>query len=93
MQAREVLERLIAHRDLSSSEAQAIFDAIMSGSWTPAQIGALLVALRMKGERVEELVGATRALRAHMLRVEVGTEHLVDTCGTGGDARTNKKDK
>ncbi|MBU2783129.1 MAG: anthranilate phosphoribosyltransferase [Acidithiobacillus sp.] len=87
MQAREVLEGLIAHQDLSSSQAQAIFDEIMSGSWTPAQIGALLVALRMKGERVEELVGATRALRAHMLRVEVGTEHLVDTCGTGGDAR------
>jgi len=87
MQAREVLERLIAGQDLSSSESQSVFDALMSGDWTPAQIGALLVALRMKGERVEELVGATRALRAHMLRVEVATEHLVDTCGTGGDAR------
>jgi anthranilate phosphoribosyltransferase len=83
---REILEGIIAGQDLSARESEEIFSAIMRGEWTPAQLGALLMGLRMKGQRVEELVGATRALRAFMTRVTVATDHLVDTCGTGGDA-------
>ncbi|MEY2342304.1 anthranilate phosphoribosyltransferase [Acidithiobacillus sp. IBUN Pt1247-S3] len=83
---REILEGIVAGQDLSARESEAIFSAIMRGEWSPAQMGALLMGLRMKGQRVEELVGATRALRAFMTRVEVDGSHLVDTCGTGGDA-------
>ncbi|MGE0048934.1 MAG: anthranilate phosphoribosyltransferase [Acidithiobacillus sp.] len=83
---REILQGIIAGQDLSAREAEEAFAAIMRGEWTPAQLGALLMGLRMKGQRVEELVGATRALRAFMARVEVDGSHLVDTCGTGGDA-------
>ena len=86
MIARDVLEQIVAGQDLSCREAEIIFSGIMAGEWTPAQIGALLMGLRMKGQRVEELVGATRALRACMTRVVVSTDHLLDTCGTGGDA-------
>ncbi len=83
---RELLEAIIAHQDLSARETEEIFTQVMSGEWSPAQLGALLMGLRMKGERVEELVGATRALRSIMTRVRVADDHLVDTCGTGGDA-------
>lgn len=62
----------------------AVADAIMDGDATPAQIGALLSALRMKGETVDELVGIARAMRARMGRVEYAGP-VVDTCGTGGD--------
>ncbi len=63
---------------------RAVADAIMDGAATPAQIGALLTALRMKGETVDELVGTARAMRARMARVAT-TLAVVDTCGTGGD--------
>ncbi|MGE4531096.1 MAG: anthranilate phosphoribosyltransferase [Acidithiobacillus sp.] len=86
MIVRDILEQIAAGQDLSRNQAQDVFAAIMAGDWTPAQIGALLMGLRMKGQRVEELVGATLALRACMTRVHVATEHLLDTCGTGGDA-------
>ena len=86
MIVRDILEQIVAGQDLSRKETEAVFAAIMAGAWTPAQIGALLMGLRMKGQRVEELVGATQALRACMTRVEVSTDHLLDTCGTGGDA-------
>src|SRR3954471_16085096 len=66
----------------------SVVGAIRDGLATPAQIGALLVALRMKGETVDEVVGAATAMRAraHTLRVPAGV--VVDTCGTGGDGRS-----
>lgn len=82
-----MLNQIASRQDLSRQEAQKVFTAIMAGEATPAQIGALLMGLRMKGERVEELVGATLALRACVQGVQADTTHLVDTCGTGGDAR------
>ena len=58
----------------------------MRGEATPAQIGALLLGLRVKGETPEEVAGAARALRAAMVSVDAPMDHLVDTCGTGGGA-------
>src|SRR3954471_16174574 len=74
--------------ELSADEAAATMDRIMSGSVTPAQIGALVTALRMRGETVEEIAGFASAMRRHALRVNVDLSEgpLVDTCGTGGDA-------
>ncbi|HET7035753.1 MAG TPA: anthranilate phosphoribosyltransferase, partial [Thermomicrobiaceae bacterium] len=71
---------------LSRAEAAGAMDAIMSGAATGAQIGALMTALRMRGESDEEIAGFAEAMRGHALRVE--PRHagpVVDTCGTGGD--------
>jgi len=61
--------------------------ALIAGSATPAQIGGWLVALRMKGETVDEITGAVRAMRHHGTRIEPRSRVIVDTCGTGGDRR------
>ena len=84
---KEALGRLGDRRDLSADEMAAAVGAIMDGQATPAQIGGLLTALRLKGETVEEIVGAARAMRARMLRLpgEDQSGAAVDTCGTGGD--------
>src|SRR5256886_3607593 len=93
----EAVRTLIERRDLTRIEAAAAMDAIMSGAATNAQIAAFLVALRMKGETVEELIGFAQVMRQKAVRVRTrgdevagltGTdrEMLIDTCGTGGDA-------
>jgi len=83
---REAIGALVNQgRDLREEEAAAVMSEIMSGEATPAQIGAFLIALRMKGETVEEIAGMAHVMRQHALRVEVEGA-LVDTCGTGGDA-------
>src|SRR4051794_1713807 len=69
----------------ASAGADGDADAGREGKATPAQIAALLVALRMKGETVDEVVGAARAMRARALPVLAPEGVLVDTCGTGGD--------
>jgi anthranilate phosphoribosyltransferase len=79
-----VLARLAGGATLSEAEAEAAFDVIMSGEATPAQIGALLMAMRVRGETVAELTGAVRALRARMSAVDA-PEDAIDVCGTGGD--------
>ena len=79
-----LLAKVAAGGSLSESEAEAAFDIIMSGNATPSQMGAFLMALRVRGETVPEIVGAVRAMRAKMLRVEA-PEGSIDTCGTGGD--------
>ena len=81
------LERLTAKEDLSSAEALAAMRFILGGQASPPQIAAFLVALRMKGETVDELVGFARAMRQMAEPVDVGApgEPLLDTCGTGGD--------
>jgi anthranilate phosphoribosyltransferase len=73
---------------LVAEQAAAAMDQIMTGAVTPAQIGALLTALRMRGETVEEIAGFASAMRRHALRVDVdpGGGFVVDTCGTGGDS-------
>jgi anthranilate phosphoribosyltransferase len=72
-------------QDLSSDEAQAAMSAIMAGQATPAMIAAFLVAMRMKGETVDEVTAFARVMRAHVLPVKTSRRPLVDTCGTGGD--------
>jgi anthranilate phosphoribosyltransferase len=82
---RSALAKVIDRRDLSSDEMAAVVGQIMDGQATQAQIGGLLVAMRMKGETVDEIVGAARAMRARMVGVDFTCETMVDTCGTGGD--------
>ncbi len=93
----DAVRALVERRDLSRIEAAGAMDAIMSGAATNAQIAAFLVALRMKGETVEELIGFAQVMRQKVVRVRTrgdevagltGTdrEMLIDTCGTGGDA-------
>jgi anthranilate phosphoribosyltransferase len=80
---RAVTER----RDLSATEMTEVMRTVMTGGATAAQIGGFLVGLRMKGETVEEIAAAAQVMRELVSRVEVAGTHLVDTCGTGGDAR------
>ena len=75
---------LVAGRGLTRAEARDAFAVIMAGDATPAQIGALLIALRMRGESAEEIAGAAEAMRQCAVKVPVAVPHLVDTCGTGG---------
>ncbi len=73
-------------RDLSAQEMTSVMRTIMSGQATPAQIGGFLIGLRMKGETVDEIAAAVQVMRELAAPVEVDKTHLVDTCGTGGDA-------
>ena len=88
MTIREAIDAIVSHgRSLSEDEAAAVMRDIMSGDATPTQIGAFLVALRAKGETVDEITGMARVMREHSLAVPTaGLSGLVDTCGTGGDA-------
>ncbi len=79
-----VLARIAAGGRLGEAEAEAAFEVVMSGEASPAQIAALLMGLRVRGETVAELVGAARAMRARMQAVP-GVADAVDVCGTGGD--------
>ena len=86
MTIREAIHAIVdQQRDLSEEEAAAAMREIMAGEATPAQIGAFLIALRMKGETVEEIAGMARVMRENALHVEVEGA-LLDTCGTGGDS-------
>lgn len=85
MEIRESIARLVERRDLTAEEAEAVMGQIMRGEATPAQIGGFLVALRMKGETVEEITGVARAMRSHAVLVRTSRVSLADTCGTGGD--------
>ncbi len=77
--------RLAAGNDLKCAEMQSVMRLIMNGEATPAQIGGFLTALTIKGETVDEIVGAATIMRELAARVEVCTEKVVDSVGTGGD--------
>ena len=79
------LAELLEGRDLSREQAREVMDEIMRGEATQAQIGGVLVALRLKGETAEEIAGCAQAMRDHVLPVRPKRDDLVDTAGTGGD--------
>ena len=73
-------------QSLTLDQAEEAFGIIMSGDATPSQMGGFLMALRVRGETVDEILGAARTLRAKMLPIEAPAG-AIDTCGTGGDAK------
>ena len=85
MNIKQALNQLVSRIDLSTDEMIAVMREIMTGGATPAQIGGFLVALRMKGETIDEITGAASVMRELATPVEINLPYLVDTCGTGGD--------
>ncbi len=85
MDIKQALEAAINQQDLSTDEMTSVMRQIMMGDATPAQIGGFLVALRMKGESLDEIEGAAIVMRELATKVTVAGDFLVDTCGTGGD--------
>ena len=80
----DILHKLVDRQDLTRNEASDVMTALITGQATPGQIGALLVALRMKGETVAEVTGFVEAMRAQVVPVPTKQTSLLDTCGTGG---------
>jgi len=82
----QILNQLIDGQNLSFEVMQDVMHQVMSGALTPAQISALLIALRIKGESVDEIAAAASVMRELSTKVNVeASRHLIDTCGTGGD--------
>ena len=85
MQIQATLQNLLNKQDLDPSEMRAMMTAMMSGELTDAQIAGLLIALRCKGESVEEIAEAVSVMRELAQKVKIPGDHIIDTCGTGGD--------
>jgi anthranilate phosphoribosyltransferase len=87
MQIKEALAQLVEGRSLTQAEMAGVMRQIMTGETTPAQIGGFLVALKIKGESIDEIAGAVEVMRelATPVAIAPGRTPLVDTCGTGGD--------
>lgn len=90
MTIQEAIGQVVVGKDLPEQAMYEVMLAIMSGEATPAQIGAFITALRIKGETVEEIAGAVRVMREKATRIETGVDTaaggiVIDTCGTGGD--------
>lgn len=81
---RLAIASLVLSETLSRDEAEAVMGEVLDGNATPAQLAAVLMAMRMRGETVDELTGFVRAMRARVLAVPA-PEGTIDTCGTGGD--------
>jgi anthranilate phosphoribosyltransferase len=83
---KQALEHLLAGQDLSYADMLAVMQQVMGGELTPAQIAGLVIALRIKGESVDEITAAATVMRELSTKVEIANHtHLIDTCGTGGD--------
>ena len=96
---KNAIAKVVEGEDLTQAEMEEAMEEIMSGGATPAQIGSFITALRMKGESVDEIVGAARIMRAKSIKVNLNNhqvnidrdeinieeETILDTCGTGGD--------
>ena len=83
---REAIDMVVSGRSLGMEEAAGVMREIMEGQATPAQLGALLSALRIKGETAQEIAGMAKVMREKSLKVKVAGP-LIDTCGTGGDGK------
>lgn len=86
MELQNFIRKITENSSFSKEEMIAAMRIIMTGQATPAQIGGFLIGLRMRGETVTEISAAASVMRELSTRVEVSPEHLVDTCGTGGDS-------
>ena len=85
MTMKDYIQKCLAGEHLSVAEASAALELIMSGQATEVQIAGLLIALRAKGETVDEVVGFAQTMREKSLRVVVDDPDAIDMCGTGGD--------
>ncbi|WP_445371909.1 anthranilate phosphoribosyltransferase [Methylomonas sp. HW2-6] len=85
MSIQTTLQKLLDRQDLSAEEMSAAMRAMMNGELTDAQIAGFLIALRCKGETVDEIAAAVGVLRELVRNVPIDGEHVIDTCGTGGD--------
>jgi anthranilate phosphoribosyltransferase len=85
MQIQQALQKLLNKQNLTAAEMHEVMRFIMSGGATDAQIAGFLVALRCKGETVDEIAAAVEVMRELASKVPITGEHVVDTCGTGGD--------
>ncbi|MGH8279633.1 MAG: anthranilate phosphoribosyltransferase [Gammaproteobacteria bacterium] len=85
MEIKEAISNIVDRKDLSRTDMESVMRQIMTGGATPIQIGGFLAGLRAKGETVEEITAAAAVMRELAVHVDVSPEHLVDTCGTGGD--------
>lgn len=81
----DAIKKVVDKIDLSRDEAVSVMEEIMNGKTTDAQIAALITALRMKGETVDEIYGFAKVMREHATRIKTGQKEILDTCGTGGD--------
>ncbi|MFZ9037501.1 MAG: anthranilate phosphoribosyltransferase [Gammaproteobacteria bacterium] len=86
MDIQTAIKSMIARQDLSGDDMTSVMRQIMTGECTPSQIGGFLVGLHMKGETVDEISAAAKVMRELATRVQVDTDRLVDTAGTGGDS-------
>ena len=82
----QAIKAVTEKQDLSEEQMSATMRLIMTGEATPAQVGGFLIGLRMKGETIDEITAAASVMRELASKVDVDKTHLVDTCGTGGDA-------
>jgi anthranilate phosphoribosyltransferase len=85
MQIQHAIARVIEGSDLSRQEMQAVMQQIMTGECTDSQIGGLLVALRMKGETIDEITAAAEVMASLASHVQIDAPNLIDIVGTGGD--------
>ncbi|MGH8433813.1 MAG: anthranilate phosphoribosyltransferase [Pseudomonas sp.] len=85
MDIKGALNRIVSQLSLTTEEMQDVMREIMTGQCTDAQIGAFLMGMRMKSETIDEITGAAQVMRELAAPVHINAEHLVDTCGTGGD--------
>ncbi len=81
----DCLKQILTGSDLSTEQAIGVMDSIMNGNATPAQIAGLIIALKQKGETVEEVAGFVQSMRSHSVKIELGDTQAVDLVGTGGD--------
>ena len=86
MDIQKAINNIINNINLSREDMHSIMQTIMSGEATPAQIGGFLVALRIKGETVDEITAAAEVMRELATKVDLDKTNLIDTCGTGGDS-------
>ena len=87
MDIKDAISKIVTRSELRDEEMQAVMRQIMTGGATPTQIGGFLAALRTKGETAGEISAAARVMRELVIPVKADPAHLVDTCGTGGDAK------